>query len=213
MTKSVLISIRPRWIELISRGVKTIEVRKTRPKLAPPFKCYIYCTCSTDHPGGWLGCYDHDCHKFGLISPLNIEAGKHFNIEVVSGKVVGEFTCDKVLDVFISSSDPNMTGYPFPGAGMTDREIMDYLGNGNPGYGWHITDLKIYDTPKELSEFWKWYEDGADIRPCQNGKHCKHEVYDYSEGCQACAIDFDGTDCPFLRVTRPPQSWSYVEGD
>ena len=42
--KAVLISIRPEWCDLIVRGKKTIEVRKTRPKLETPFKVYIYCT-------------------------------------------------------------------------------------------------------------------------------------------------------------------------
>ena len=42
--KSVLISIQPKWCELIANGKKTVEVRKTRPKLETPFKCYIYCT-------------------------------------------------------------------------------------------------------------------------------------------------------------------------
>lgn len=96
MGKAVLISIRPKWCELIASGKKTIEIRNTQPKLPTPFKCYIYCTRSTDHPAGWLGCYDHDMHKFGLISPLNIDAGKHMNIEVVSGKVVGEFICTNI---------------------------------------------------------------------------------------------------------------------
>ena len=44
MSKAVLISIRPKWCEKIASGEKTIEVRKTRPKLHTPFKCYIYCT-------------------------------------------------------------------------------------------------------------------------------------------------------------------------
>ena len=44
MSKAVLISIRPEWCEKIMTGQKTIEVRKTRPKMDPPFKCYIYCT-------------------------------------------------------------------------------------------------------------------------------------------------------------------------
>ena len=42
--KAVLISIRPKWVEKIVSGEKTLEVRKTRPKLETPFKCYIYCT-------------------------------------------------------------------------------------------------------------------------------------------------------------------------
>ena len=42
--KAILLSIRPEWCDLIIRGQKTIEVRKTRPKLETPFKVYIYCT-------------------------------------------------------------------------------------------------------------------------------------------------------------------------
>ena len=44
MSKAVLISIQPKWCKLIAEGEKTLEVRKTRPKLKTPFKCYIYCT-------------------------------------------------------------------------------------------------------------------------------------------------------------------------
>ena len=40
--KSVLISIKPKWCELIASGKKTVEVRKTRPKIETPFKVYIY---------------------------------------------------------------------------------------------------------------------------------------------------------------------------
>lgn len=46
MSKAVLISIRPKWCELIANGTKTVEVRKSRPKLETPIKCYIYCTQS-----------------------------------------------------------------------------------------------------------------------------------------------------------------------
>lgn len=43
--KAVLLSIRPEWCKLIWAGMKTVEVRKTKPEgLKPPFKCYIYCT-------------------------------------------------------------------------------------------------------------------------------------------------------------------------
>lgn len=44
MSKAVLISIRPRWVQKIADGEKTIEVRKTRPQLQTPFKVFIYCT-------------------------------------------------------------------------------------------------------------------------------------------------------------------------
>ena len=44
MAKAVLISIRPEWVEKIADGEKTLELRKTEPKLETPFKVYIYCT-------------------------------------------------------------------------------------------------------------------------------------------------------------------------
>lgn len=43
--KAVLLSIRPEWCSRIFSGLKTVEIRKTRPvSLKEPFKCYIYCT-------------------------------------------------------------------------------------------------------------------------------------------------------------------------
>lgn len=159
MSKAVLISIRPEWCEKIASGEKTIEVRKTRPKLETPFKCYIYCTA-------------------GGIKKMPID---YLNENFERAKVIGEFVCDNILDVCISISNPKMVkkAYPFPGTGLTDLKILHYLGNGGYGYGWHISELKIYDKPKELSEF---------------------------EGLQKTRFGY----APY-KITRPPQSWCYVE--
>ncbi len=40
---AVLCSVQPQWCELIANGKKTIEIRKTIPKIPTPFKGYIYC--------------------------------------------------------------------------------------------------------------------------------------------------------------------------
>lgn len=209
MNKSVLISIRPRWIEKIARGEKTIEVRKTRPKLNPPFKCYIYCTRSTDHPAGWLGCYDHDHHKFGLISPLNIEAGKHMNIEVVSGMVVGEFICDHIYQYTTMAikdgtdiCDEDMERLSC----LTHRELADYEASSMKGeglwyfglYGWHISDLKIYDKPKGLSSF-----TSPDIISAW-------EEYAACEERFGTLMDVVPPDQFHYRIKCPPRSWCYV---
>lgn len=190
MGKAVLISIRPKWCELIANGKKTVEVRKTAPKLKPPFKCYIYCTKSTDHPRGWLGCYDHDMHKFGLISPLNIEAGKHMNIEVVSGYVIGEFICRNIR--------PVVAGY-IHGACLTYDEVTNYLylGRNGRGWGWEISDLVIYDKPKKLSEF--------------NGICSKKALTDCECGTCNRLLENGNGHCPMDWIKRPPQSWCYVE--
>ncbi len=42
MSKSVLISIKPKWCELIASGKKTVEVRKTKPAIKTPQSwCYV----------------------------------------------------------------------------------------------------------------------------------------------------------------------------
>ena len=138
--KAVMISIRPKWVEKIASGEKTIEVRKTAPKLAVPFKCYIYETkklkCVFDG-GIELRTYEYQ--------------GK--------GKVVGEFVCDKIYNfvqagagIMFADEELNQLN-PQEARDMTclsDDEISKYLGN-KDGYGWHISDLKIYDKPDRES--------------------------------------------------------------
>ena len=183
--KSVLISIRPKWCELIASGEKTIEVRKTRPKLKTPFKCYIYCTKGDTHKLD--GHHTNACReKFWIGKPLNNLSGGRY---VGNSKVIGEFVCDAIYPISVTYADPNnhLARRDFPFTGMTDKKIMDYLGNGEAGYGWHISDLVIYDEPKELSEFRKPVI-------CHRGIE--------RDNCVGC------WDC---EIKRPPQSWCYVE--
>ena len=133
--KSIMLSIQPKWCELIASGKKTIEVRKTRPKLETPFKCYIYCTKS----------------KEIMFNVFLNEPEKE--VEYLSGKVIGEFVCDSIrkggADNFIQAyyhNNPDETC-------LTDQELVLYATIGKSLYFWHISDLKIYDKPKELGEF------------------------------------------------------------
>lgn len=181
--KSVLISIRPEWCSKIARGEKTIEVRKTAPKLEAPFKCYIYCTKSK---------------KSGRIDELDQVLG--------GGMVIGEFVCNEIFPISVSYSDPNhrLALREFPFTCLTDKEIMDYLGNGKEGYGWHISNSKIYDKPKPLRSF---------------HKPCPYKLPDGSRMDVPCPCDkytheFDeesGLICCTRRMKIPPQSWCYVE--
>lgn len=135
VNNAVMLSIRPEWCARIAFNEQTVEVRKTRPKIEPPFKCYIYETKSESEIP-WV---DEDGHF--------IYKGR--------GAVIGEFVCDTIFNLSVRYSDPTseiaIQGFPY--TGMTDREIMGYLGNGKPGYGWHISNLVIYDTPRPLSDF------------------------------------------------------------
>lgn len=181
MSKAVMLSVRPKWCEKIISGEKTVEVRKNRPKLETPFKCYIYET------QGWV-------EKDGIMA---------FRL---GGRVIGEFTCDRIYKI-----DKDSTDFLFKAGGlsvykqaaeekcdlrvaMTDDELHGYLGH-YQGYGWHISNLKIYDTPKELIEFHTW-------KKC---KSCSKSGYEstaciYDENCMIPAA-----------ITKAPQSWCYVE--
>lgn len=198
MSIAVLMSIKPRYCELIASGRKTAELRKTCPrlKLKTPFKCYIYETL------------DKHYENRGFYYP---RAPLYKNFVHYPGKVIGEFVCERIEDYSKWEHDiPSLYRHINLFACIDFPELYDYLPNGG-GYGWHISNLVIYDKPKELSEFSRWEKCGEDIRPCQNGKKCQHVIYDYIEDCEACDIDFDGTNCPYYKVQRPPQSWMYVE--
>lgn len=194
--KSVLISIRPKWCELIASGKKTIEVRKTRPKLKTPFKCYIYCTKDAKN-----------------TDKLLVPTEYHFK---GNGKVIGEFVCDHVerlhafLDIQLYTSTQGTINCISPYIDwflreslVSPEEIDEYAKGCGYIYGWYITDLKIYDVPKELKEFTAFCNESENR--CAN---CKHYLFDnddlngYRRWCDV-----------FHRkpLTRPPKSWTYVE--
>lgn len=137
MSKAVLISIRPMWSQKIMSGQKTVEVRKTRPKMNPPFKCYIY--------------------KCG------------------NGKVIGEFLCDEIIEDRTYGHNEEF----YRAACMSAYDAAAYAMQ-SPMYGWHISDLRVYDHPRDLWEF---------------------------TGLQR-ETEFGLAPKP---ITRPPQSWRYVE--
>ena len=140
MSKAVLLAIRPEWCHLIRDGKKTLEVRKTKPKLETPFKCYIYCTKGDPSDAGddfWL----HDLETFRSI--------------LGNGKVIGEFVCDDCslltkahygyIEQYGCLNREALNTY----MGILGRELSDSDGC----YGWHISELRIYNKPKYLSEF------------------------------------------------------------
>ena len=157
--QSVLISIKPQWCELIANGEKTIEVRKSRPKLETPFKCYIYCTQDKEHTlfKDWID------PPF-VTKEYNIMKGKGVkNVFAdnrpwgnANGKVIGEFVCDAYIGWSINPLDGLYMIFPheLAAACLTGKDFEQY-GNGKPLYGWHISALQIYDKPRELNEFCK----------------------------------------------------------
>ena len=147
------------------------------PVALPPDKCYIYCT---------LPKYPHE----DFIA-TNYPRPQFYG----GGKVVGEFTCDRIdwITHIGYTGIPNLVetricdaatmrtspvGGLLNAACLTPKMLNDYLAWGD-GYGWHISDLRIYDEASELSEF-------TGLRNTRFG-----------------AAPYD--------IKRAPQSWCYVE--
>jgi predicted transcriptional regulator len=138
-----MLSIRPKWCEKIASGEKTIEVRKTRPKLDTPFRGYIYCTLQ-------------GCNEFFRVD-LGRDVAKWNRGKWADrkGKVIGEFTCERIALIAYDGGElSSTTNAAFsPATCLTQSEIIAYIGDKGRCYGWHMSDLRIYDTPRELSEF------------------------------------------------------------
>lgn len=132
--KFVLISINPKWCELIASGKKTVEVRKTRPKSEAPFKCYIYCTKDNSFAEKTLRGFD--------------DKGKAIYYKANKGKVIGEFVCDRIITAPVGS----YCRIPISASQVDVFDLLEYADE-KTIYGWHISDLVIYDKPRELSEF------------------------------------------------------------
>ena len=212
MSKAVMISIRPKWCEKIARGEKTIEVRKTRPKLETPFKCYIYCTQASVRYQTICGCHVLNSDELYRHPEQGIKHGDSIELMLcenytkdnfLNGKVIGEFTCDLIYEVetrspggsyYVKGEDQPTTNDVARQSCLTLKDMHEYL-KGAKGYGWHISNLRIYDTPNELIEFHTW-------KKC---KSCSKSGYEstaciYDENCMIPAS-----------ITKVPQSWCYVQ--
>ena len=198
--KAILMSIKHKWCELIFSGEKTIEVKKTAPKLKPPFKVYMYETLGKRtwcrRCAIWQTCFQR--------SPFGCYEG--------AGAVVGEFVCD-----FVEESIPDFDPYHqvffnyFFESGndcLTEKELRNY-GKGAPIFGLHIAAPKLYDTPKELSTFSRYgYQR---IERVESG--CGNTQCRYCEPAEVIAGLYKPPTCMKgdCIVTHPPRNWCYVE--
>lgn len=165
-------SIQPKWCELIASGKKTVEVRKTKPKLEAPFKVYIYETrAKCDRP---------IMLDFGVLDFHG------------RGQVIGEFVSDDIFALWSGYSGNNGDDcLTFDGR---ERYLgFNSDGSNRMGYGWHISDLVIYDKPKELSEF--------KVKRTITTYTTEHNI----EGI----VHYPKKEFIFDDITTPPQSWCY----
>lgn len=208
-----MISIKPKWCELIASGKKTIEIRKTRPKIDTPFKCYIYCT-NSGRPLVWGSPtpYLTDERLTQTYGYSREDAEKIFGCW--NGKVIGEFVCDEIYTI-----DCDSTGFFYKGkqgyvkkeleynSCLLEGDIFSYLFP-NVGYSWHISELKIYDEPKEINEFYNLCDES--LTDIESNK-CKKCIYHRDKNEMSLTNDQNCVCNGAKPITRAPQSWCYVD--
>lgn len=185
MAKAVLLSIRPEWVEKIVNGRKTVEIRKSHPRIPTLFKCFIYCA-KDPRKKFWTGprysyIDDHSHNAFDICG---------------SGKVIGEFVCSRInpiqkrgvndnfdycyLSINEWGNDDIETEIRDIKASLIPKDNLNAYGEkSHKLYAWHISKLQIYDKPRELGELTGLRQNRFGWEP--------------------------------VEIKRPPQSWCYVE--
>lgn len=194
--KSILMSIKPKWCELIASGKKTIEIRKTAPKEVP-FKAYIYCTRQKVN-GEILLTYDKK------IEGRN--RGFRDNGDIpLAGKVIGEFVCDRVFKLKINSDDYGNYWHEWDDEGdiqdmcLSYEELETYLGK-SVGYGLHISELKIYNEPRDIK---------FKLHKVINGYHKKDEKNEtFNDKIESLK---HSNRVELKIIDKAPVSWCYVD--
>lgn len=189
--KSILISIKPKWVAKILNGEKTIEIRKTAPKCELPIDVYIYCTKNDNGLRYW---------------------GYH-----MGGRIFAKFTLKKIERIYITPKLQMKTFSLSPeklyeSSCLDEEKICDYLTKGN-GYTWHISDLQIFDKPRELSDFKQWkipYSKRIKWPSWESNYYTALGAY-VKQHPTMLVSEIKKTFDESISIKRAPQSWCYVE--
>ena len=238
---SVLKTVKPQICEKILNGDITTLLDKNIP-YSVPFKGYIYCAKSMytdyDRNGGDRGVRVQSYYNNAMKEAFGADPfyandlfTENDNFYLMNGKVVGEFTCNEVDTYFygdLSFPTPQYEGDPsvcdcgfgyfitcgeLEKTGLTGEEIEEF-GKGKKLYGWKISDLKVYDTPKDITSF---YTAGHCF--CQNKMKLKEDIfgnYHYikpkNAKCYSCNHLDDFSDCDLAPhiITKSPTNWCYI---
>lgn len=187
-----MISIKPKWMAKILMGEKTIEIRKSKglsnaiQKLIDEngyAEIYMYCT-KQKILGKFIKVGSREnIELFGKDTCIGINKGfeKEGDLDL-QGKVVAKFRCYKVEEITTQMWTPIIEHEILKKSCLKECELFDYISSHDgtadkPFYTIHISDLKIFDRPKELSEFYKvgHYDDIDDYFTDEkqiNGKWC-----------------------------------------
>ena len=179
--KKILMSIKPHWAEKIFTNIKIIEVRKTAPKIDTPFEVLVYETKGKTK-------------YWSQPLPIPYTEG--------SGKVIGSFVCDRIDKYTFSNYEARyrINDVDIAKTCLTHPELIAY-GKGKPIYGWHITEPKLFDKPRDITEFALY---GRCAEDCDEYDICARDSEDGRMSCKYFKRTF---------LERPPQSYCFVETD
>ena len=183
-----MLSLRPQWCEKIFNGSKTIEVRKTRPLIDMPFKVYVYQTKIKFKVKNW-----QENFQSIVFTPNG-------GVEDGNGKVIGSFVCDRIDEYTFSDYEARyrINDVDIAKTCLNHPELIAY-GKGKPLYGWHITEPKLFDKPRDITEFALY---GRCAEDCDEYDFCARDSEDGRMSCKYFKRTF---------LKRPPQSWVYCE--
>lgn len=211
--KSIMISIQPQCVEKILNDEKTIEIRKTRPKCELPCKVYIYCTMGKNtivyvERKGEKDWYGNIAKNTMIVTRPKYDYMNYTNETL--GKVIAEFMLNKVdtlerdLNDWLPKNRYDVSNDLLKDINSNQEQLWNY-GQGKTLYAWHIDNLKIYDKPKELSEFSHFIPNNkCPTKQC--GTNCE-DCPNYDEEHETCLALYYAHRV----IKRPPQSWCYVE--
>lgn len=156
--EEIMMSIRPTYAQLIDKGIKTAEVRKSIPQCGSPFRVYLYCSKGRSK---WLGKIEDGETVYGVLYQgktviITMPEGG-YGSRVHRGTVFGEFVCDNVeiLNELFIDDTPISPVYHLPYNGescLTDDDLKKY-GNGKHLWSLHIRDYQYYKEPLPLAAF------------------------------------------------------------
>lgn len=193
----ILIPMHSQWCEKIFNGEKGIDVRKTAPKIDTPFEALVYCTKGKPY------LYRNPNNGELFLDSNGGYRGGDYEDRYLTGKVIGSFVCDKIDEYTFSNYEAQyrINDVDLMKTCLNRPELNSY-GKGKPLYGWHITEPKLFDRPRELSEFGipcnKYGDDD-----CSDCLYLRVHAYD------DCIDAWCGVG-NIKPLARAPQSWCHV---
>ena len=236
--RAILISIKPKWAEKILNGEKTIEVRKSTAL----YKAIQKLIDENGYAEFYVYCSKINRKDYHLIESITDKGETEYEVDYYigsegyldycfDGKVMFKFRCYNVEEILIKLNGNYYTNTLSNNKLLTksclsQNEIFEYT-NAHvskigcylfSGYAIHISDLEIFDKPKELSEFYTIVKEKVKTDCpfnckgyCFTNYDCKYYVEDDGWGGQlACSCPTKEVNIK-KRLTKAPQNFCYVE--